>query len=653
MAIEQQGGLLNQDALQRALTQLGYGQPGTPVRVTSTRGLIFTVQPSGDTSGATDTTNINSALTTAAVPASAGTVTSFVGIPNTVILGAGQWYINSTLIIGGFTTLDARLASITLVSGSNCLMITNVGSFPVATAGGSCGSGSNYFHFNSSPNTVTNLLESAGATHGSGNNPNYGCSVTFPCAFGSNTNAVFVANIRSLDNFYQAQFEVGHNTPSAVGSGTLSLYFRDSNITILGGVWNRGTNGSGGNNYTDHTMQFCMADGLVIDNPKCISSGGNGLYAISLAAVTSVLVRAPVFDINPGQASWGGYSTPGTSRDGVHINGPASNIRVENVYGSTGDDAVAITSSDFGNIAKYYAGDVTNCTFENIMPYLCPQTVVKVMAGPNTTVSGVRAKWISSPYGSRAFWIGDDNRNVATIGGTIDNVTFEDVNTSQLNTSYPVYPSYIVGANLGRIKLRNISINGAANSYNLIEVGLGANGSNQTTAITDLSIEGYYPQNWTGKAINFRATSTVTRFRFNDWDAPLTNYPLIANAGTISGGWCHDVLPAVNLTAQTASISSTSAYSVPLSGTYRIIVDAVTTTAGTGGTVTVSVITNNGAGNVTQTTGTAALNTLGSEVSQTFTATVAAGQNINYSTTVTGASGSPQYSLRIRIEYLG
>ena len=74
------------------------------------------VAPSGDTTGATDVTNLQAALT-AAVTAGRGTVK---GQPGSV------YWINAPLVIGAYTTLDMTGCVVNLVSGSNCNMLIDV-----------------------------------------------------------------------------------------------------------------------------------------------------------------------------------------------------------------------------------------------------------------------------------------------------------------------------------------------------------------------------------------------------------------------------------------------------------------------------------------------------------------------------------------------
>ena len=111
----------------------------------------------------------------------------------------------------------------------------------------------------------------------------------------------------------------------------------------------------------------------------------------------------------------------------------------------------------------------------------------------------------------------------------------------------------------------------------------------------------------------------------------------------------------VNLTAQTASVASATLYAVPSSGAgfYLAIVDTICTTAGTAGTVSATIGWNNGSAAATAASGAMSLSTLGNETTQIFTVYSAAIQNITYSTTVSGAAGSPQYAVRIRLVYLG
>lgn len=115
-------------------------------------------------------------------------------------------------------------------------------------------------------------------------------------------------------------------------------------------------------------------------------------------------------------------------------------------------------------------------------------------------------------------------------------------------------------------------------------------------------------------------------------------------------------IPPVNLTGLTGSVATTTLFTMPSNnnGMCLVAYDLVTTTAGTAGNVSVNFNWLPVAGLTVATTGaTLALSTLGAEASGVFALSTAAGQPVTFSTTVSSATGSPVYSLRVRIIYLG
>jgi len=111
----------------------------------------------------------------------------------------------------------------------------------------------------------------------------------------------------------------------------------------------------------------------------------------------------------------------------------------------------------------------------------------------------------------------------------------------------------------------------------------------------------------------------------------------------------------LSLLAQTASIPTTVLYSVPFNkgGMYAVYLDIICTTAGTGGTVSASINWNNGTTSAGLATATFSLATQAEQTVLYDNFVSAPSQNITYATTVSGATGSPQYSLGIRLQYLG
>jgi hypothetical protein len=109
----------------------------------------------------------------------------------------------------------------------------------------------------------------------------------------------------------------------------------------------------------------------------------------------------------------------------------------------------------------------------------------------------------------------------------------------------------------------------------------------------------------------------------------------------------------LELTAQTASITTTAAYTALVTGTYRVSIIGYVQSAGSAGTCSLGIGWNDGSSSKSVSVGSGL--TLSSSTSQatgTYTLHVASGQAINYYTTVSGATGSPQYGLDVVIERL-
>lgn len=115
----------------------------------------------------------------------------------------------------------------------------------------------------------------------------------------------------------------------------------------------------------------------------------------------------------------------------------------------------------------------------------------------------------------------------------------------------------------------------------------------------------------------------------------------------------YDPITPLNLTAQTASIGTTTILTAPAAGLYRVSYYLHTTTAGSAGTVLLTLGWNDA---VAQTAATSAISlstvVAGTLAKGTVEVWLAAGQVLSYATTVAAAVGSPQYALRIRAQAL-
>lgn len=131
--------------------------------------------------------------------------------------------------------------------------------------------------------------------------------------------------------------------------------------------------------------------------------------------------------------------------------------------------------------------------------------------------------------------------------------------------------------------------------------------------------------------------------------------------GNISGylGSAPQAGAALNLTAQTAAITTTTFFTTVIAGVYRLTSYLYITTAGNAVNLTGTFgWTDNTLTTSTVTTANIACNTLGASstlIGQPGTLTVYADavSNITYATALSGAIGSGQYALRLRLESLG
>lgn len=120
---------------------------------------------------------------------------------------------------------------------------------------------------------------------------------------------------------------------------------------------------------------------------------------------------------------------------------------------------------------------------------------------------------------------------------------------------------------------------------------------------------------------------------------------------TASGFPCAWSSAAVHLTAQTATLGATTAYTNNTGSLVmvRASCTAHTTVAGSAGTVLCSILTPD---SFAANSGTVDLTSLNSSRSTNYTMLLPAGGTVRYTTTVAGATGSPQYELVINIEIL-
>jgi hypothetical protein len=155
------------------------------------------------------------------------------------------------------------------------------------------------------------------------------------------------------------------------------------NFTIEGGIWDRTYSGpsttnefaSLGLNFGDplDCMMALIDTKLATIKNACFKSNYANGYAIWMPKAFNAHIENIKLDV---------------LRDGVHIQGPADNVLISNVRGTTGDDFIALDGANYQNW-NVTEGNLTNITIENINPQGQCGNVVAVFPG---------SKWSGSTY---------------------------------------------------------------------------------------------------------------------------------------------------------------------------------------------------------------------------------------------------------------
>ena len=143
---------------------------------------------------------------------------------------------------------------------------------------------------------------------------------------------------------------------------------RDSNIEIIGGIWDGNCDEMGLDAYYEakhrldlpytpeifrgKLIRFAHVDNIILEKMTVKDPVS---YGIQIADSVGFITRDLYFDYN-----WHFGTT-----DGVHINGPATNGVIENLHGTTNDDMVSLTTIDESH-AEVTVGEISNVEIRNI-----------------------------------------------------------------------------------------------------------------------------------------------------------------------------------------------------------------------------------------------------------------------------------------------
>lgn len=365
--------------------------------------------------------------------------------------GNGAASINAPLIIHSNTALflDQNL-TISLVSGSNTNMLQNAA---VASA-----------------RTVTDAnVSGTGFSSATANFTGADVGATL-WVWSANTNSgILKTTIASVTN--GTTVVLANAAVVALNPTQASIGPRDTNFSVSGGTWDRGSNGAGGANLSGINILFRRCDEFVFQSTQIIGGGGGTRYAVSIADATQFTVQRINFN----------YQS-----DGIHLLGPTMGGVIDDTRGFTLDDQVSLTPADWPGVNDIF-GDITRISIHNIRP-LTTNTAVKVLGGTNgSQILASKHIWIEDISGSTdnsgqgqggIIWIGDDGGMPATIGGIVDDINIRNVAgivpASGAGKNNQVFINASNG-NGGSIRVSDITVDAGSNEQHAIYIGGGAN----------------------------------------------------------------------------------------------------------------------------------------------------------------------------------
>lgn len=244
---------------------------------------------------------------------------------------------------------------------------------------------------------------------------------------------------------------------------------RDANIEILGGIWDGNCDEMGldGEYEAKHRLddpyspklfkgkliRFAHLDRITLEK---LTVRNPVSYGIQIGDVRGFVTRDIFFDYN-----WHFGTT-----DGVHINGPACDGVIENLYGTTNDDLVSLTTYDEAH-AEVSIGDIENVYIHNLSGRNA-YSGVRLLSGENCYLRNVRIDGLYGTYRHHAVIISNHNQRPGTVW--FDNLVLENIAASksatplgegcfrmwEKNFDKCVYILMEKGARCGNVTIRNV-----------------------------------------------------------------------------------------------------------------------------------------------------------------------------------------------------
>ena len=208
---------------------------------------------------------------------------------------------------------------------------------------------------------------------------------------------------------------------------------RDENIEIIGGIWDGNCDEMGLDGvyeaqhrlddpyspklFKGKLLRFAHVDHISLEK---LTVRNPVSYGIQIGDVRGFVTRDLYFDYN-----WHFGTT-----DGVHINGPARDGVIENLYGTTNDDLVSLTTYDEAH-AEISLGDIENIYIHNLSAKNGFSSV-RLLSGEGYVLKNVRVDGIYGDYRHHAVVISNHNRRPGRVW--FDDLVLENIHACKSAT---------------------------------------------------------------------------------------------------------------------------------------------------------------------------------------------------------------------------
>lgn len=167
--------------------------------------------------------------------------------------------------------------------------------------------------------------------------------------------------------------------------------------------------------FTGKLLRFAHVQNILLERLTVRNPVG---YGIQIADAEGFITRDIYFD----------YNSHFGCTDGVHINGPARNGVIENVYGITNDDVVSLTTVDEMH-AEVSKGEIENVEIRNVSS-TDGYSAVRLLSSGNFAMRHIRICGVYGTYRHYGILISDHDIRPGT-SNFFDDITVEHVHASK------------------------------------------------------------------------------------------------------------------------------------------------------------------------------------------------------------------------------